>query len=176
MYGSCNLSFAGTNCSKLRPILTCSPSVCNLRRWELFWNGTEATMSTTLSTSSFQVGDHDYYCSCMQLIDHEKGQLTSPSLSAEGQLKPEQLFFSGSGRIGVIIDIEAKLALQLTALQRNMAAVISGIGGVNHARFVWCLYYTMLSPPVRLDFGHPGLQEESMTQRWLLLDFSMETS
>ncbi|KAJ7202805.1 mono-functional DNA-alkylating methyl methanesulfonate N-term-domain-containing protein [Mycena pura] len=50
------------------------------------------------------------------------------------QLKPLQMFFASSGRIGVIIDItERQLGLDLTDLQRNMAGAVEG--GHYHTRF-----------------------------------------
>jgi DNA damage-binding protein 1 len=53
----------------------------------------------------------------------------------EIKLLPEIVYFTSSGQIGVIIDVPDKeLAMHLTALQRNLAAVISGVGSVSHTR------------------------------------------
>jgi len=47
-----------------------------------------------------------------------------------------QLFFTASGRIGLVIDIDSgEFALQLTALQSNMAVVMPGAGAEGHTRF-----------------------------------------
>lgn len=54
-----------------------------------------------------------------------------------GEIKflPEIVYFTSSGLIGVIIDVQDKeLAIHLTALQRNLAAVVSGVGNVSHTR------------------------------------------
>ena len=53
----------------------------------------------------------------------------------EIKLLPEIVYFTSSGQIGVIIDVQDKeLAMHLTALQRNLAAVVSGVGSVSHTR------------------------------------------
>jgi hypothetical protein len=48
----------------------------------------------------------------------------------------EHIYFTSSGQIGVILHVDDETALDLTALQRNMAGVITGPGDVDHARFV----------------------------------------
>jgi len=54
----------------------------------------------------------------------------------EIKLLPEVVYFTSSGQIGVIIDVQDKeLAMHLTALQRNLAAVVSGAGSASHTRF-----------------------------------------
>jgi DNA damage-binding protein 1 len=53
-------------------------------------------------------------------------------VAGDFELSPKLLFFCSSGRIGVIIDVGKALSLRLSALQRNMAAVIKGPGGTNH--------------------------------------------
>ena len=51
------------------------------------------------------------------------------------KLLPEVVYFTSSGQIGAIIDVQDKeLAMHLTALQRNLAAVVSGVGSVSHTR------------------------------------------
>ncbi len=52
-------------------------------------------------------------------------------------MQPEELFFTSSGRIGVIVDVKRNdVSLHLTELQRNLAAVIPGVGGTSHTRCV----------------------------------------
>jgi DNA damage-binding protein 1 len=55
--------------------------------------------------------------------------------SKDANFQPKQLFFSSTGRIGILSIIEdTQLALSLTGLQRNMASVLPGIGGLKHTR------------------------------------------
>ncbi|KAG6878094.1 hypothetical protein C0993_012421 [Termitomyces sp. T159_Od127] len=64
-----------------------------------------------------------------------RGSLTSDS-SKSTDLKATHVFFSSSGRIGVIVEVtDPSLALHLTALQRNLASAVTGVGGESHARF-----------------------------------------
>ncbi|KAI0337556.1 hypothetical protein BDW22DRAFT_1363933 [Trametopsis cervina] len=49
--------------------------------------------------------------------------------------EPEHIFFTSSGRIGVVLHVADDVALQLTSLQRNMAAAIVGPGEVNHTKW-----------------------------------------
>ncbi|KAI0084181.1 CPSF A subunit region-domain-containing protein [Irpex rosettiformis] len=49
--------------------------------------------------------------------------------------EPEHVFFTSSGRIGVVAHVSEDVALALTDLQRNMAAVIVGPGDVNHSKW-----------------------------------------
>jgi DNA damage-binding protein 1 len=59
----------------------------------------------------------------------------SHSTADEIKFLPEIVYFTSSGQIGVIIDVEDKqLAMHLTALQRNLATVVSGVGSVSHTR------------------------------------------
>lgn len=64
------------------------------------------------------------------------GSLTELDNSNELTLEPEELFFTSSGRIGVIVDAPKTTSLHLTELQRNMAAFIPSVGGISHTRFV----------------------------------------
>lgn len=65
------------------------------------------------------------------------GSLTTTDQSEEPALKPEELFFTSSGRIGVIVDVKKNdVSLSLTGLQRNMAAILPAVGGTSHARCV----------------------------------------
>ncbi|KAF5360619.1 hypothetical protein D9756_004828 [Leucocoprinus leucothites] len=64
-----------------------------------------------------------------------RGTLTTADKSEEATLEPEEMFFTSSGRIGVIVEASKDTSLHLTELQRNMAAVIPSVGGISHARF-----------------------------------------
>ncbi|KAF8635825.1 hypothetical protein AX15_000024 [Amanita polypyramis BW_CC] len=51
---------------------------------------------------------------------------------------PKELFFTSSGRIGILLDIsgtDSRLPIRLTALERNMAYFVEGIGGDSHTRY-----------------------------------------
>lgn len=43
----------------------------------------------------------------------------------DAEISPRQLFFTASGRIGVILDMSTELSLHMSALQRNLGAVLS---------------------------------------------------
>jgi len=58
--------------------------------------------------------------------------LDSSDPSEEEVLEAKQLFFTASGRIGVIVDVDQETSIQLTGLQRNMASAISPAGGLTH--------------------------------------------
>lgn len=63
------------------------------------------------------------------------GSLTTPDQTKESKLESQLIYFTSSGSIGVIADVEDRdFALHLTELQRNLAAVIPGIGGISHTR------------------------------------------
>ncbi|KAH9942902.1 CPSF A subunit region-domain-containing protein [Amylocystis lapponica] len=63
------------------------------------------------------------------------GGLTSAEMS-EGQIiQSKQLFFTSSGRIGVILDMSDEISLHMTALQRNMAKLLDGLGDTNHMKW-----------------------------------------
>ncbi|KAH9080524.1 mono-functional DNA-alkylating methyl methanesulfonate N-term-domain-containing protein [Lactarius deliciosus] len=49
-------------------------------------------------------------------------------------LEPKLLFFTSSGRIGVIIDVGPELSLHLTALERNLSKVVTEIANASHAK------------------------------------------
>ncbi|KAG6854676.1 hypothetical protein C0991_003324 [Blastosporella zonata] len=64
-----------------------------------------------------------------------RGSLNSESAKNAG-LEASHVFFSSSGRIGVIIEVtEPTLSLHLTALQRNLAGAVPGVGGESHTKF-----------------------------------------
>jgi DNA damage-binding protein 1 len=63
-----------------------------------------------------------------------KGTLTSPDKSDDATLQPNQLFFTASGRIGVVLDMGTEISLHMTELQRNMAQVVTSPGGLSHTK------------------------------------------
>lgn len=82
----------------------------------------------------------EYSLSYFKLII-STGSLTSDS-SKNTNLRATHVFFSSSGRIGVIVEVtDPSLALHLTALQRNLASVIPGVGGELHTRLGSPEYY-----------------------------------
>ncbi|CAA7261433.1 unnamed protein product [Cyclocybe aegerita] len=65
-----------------------------------------------------------------------RGSLSSIDSTKAPLLVPETLYFTSSGRIGMIIDVKDRdFALHLTELQRNLGAALLGVGGVSHARY-----------------------------------------
>lgn len=65
------------------------------------------------------------------------GSITSQTKSQENLFKAELVFFTSSGRICQIIDVQDEnLSIHLTELQRNLAALISDIDGLNHSQYV----------------------------------------
>ncbi|KIM43302.1 hypothetical protein M413DRAFT_444121 [Hebeloma cylindrosporum] len=65
-----------------------------------------------------------------------RGSLVSTDRMKGSEFSPEMGFFTTSGRIGVISNVEDKdLPLHLTDLERNLAAFTRGVGGKNHTRF-----------------------------------------
>lgn len=62
----------------------------------------------------------------------------SSLVSSDGghSLAARQMFFTASGRIGVVIDADEQLSLHLSSLQRNLENVIHGPGNNNHAMYV----------------------------------------
>ncbi|KIJ27182.1 hypothetical protein M422DRAFT_271673 [Sphaerobolus stellatus SS14] len=55
--------------------------------------------------------------------------------SSEEAVRPEQMFITSMGRIGVISEFDERLSLPLTALQRNLENVVHSIGGIKHSRW-----------------------------------------
>ena len=68
------------------------------------------------------------------------GKLSTQDTHELQIFEPELLFFTSSGRIGVIVHANDDVALDLTALQNNMAAEIVGPGEVNHSKYVSLVY------------------------------------
>ncbi|TFK91964.1 hypothetical protein K466DRAFT_514387 [Polyporus arcularius HHB13444] len=64
-----------------------------------------------------------------------RGALSSADVSDAQAVKASHVFFTSTGRIGAIMDIEDNVSLHMTALQRNMAKKIQGPGGVNHTKY-----------------------------------------
>ena len=63
------------------------------------------------------------------------GSQPASAPEAQGQrplFQTEHIFFTSSGRIGLIHDVSDEVSLDLTALQRNMAGVIVGPGETKH--------------------------------------------
>jgi len=59
--------------------------------------------------------------------------VTSASLTTT--LTPQLLFFTSSGRIGVVVDVGPELSLHLTAVERNLRRVVSEIAHTSHAKY-----------------------------------------
>ncbi|KZT28894.1 hypothetical protein NEOLEDRAFT_1239376 [Neolentinus lepideus HHB14362 ss-1] len=58
---------------------------------------------------------------------------SSTESSGEIPIEPRQLFFTASGRIGMVFEMGNELSLHMTGLERNMASVLLGSGGVSHS-------------------------------------------
>jgi DNA damage-binding protein 1 len=70
------------------------------------------------------------------------GSLTGSDQTNKSELQTEMIFFTSSGRIGIIVDIQDNdLALHLSELQRNMSATIPAVGGTSHTRFISCVIF-----------------------------------
>lgn len=48
---------------------------------------------------------------------------------------PQLFFFTSSGRIGVVVDVDPELSLHLTALERNLRKVVAEIAHASHAKY-----------------------------------------
>ncbi|KAG5639200.1 hypothetical protein H0H81_005679 [Sphagnurus paluster] len=66
-----------------------------------------------------------------------QGSLNSSEAANNTALESKHIFFTSTGRIGVIVDVkDPELSLHLTALQRNLDGAITGVGsGGSHTRF-----------------------------------------
>lgn len=51
-------------------------------------------------------------------------------------MQPQQLYFTSTGRIGVVLDVDEALSLKLSGLQRNIAGCVKGPGNIDHAAYV----------------------------------------
>jgi len=63
------------------------------------------------------------------------GALEFSENTEEDVVKAKQLFFTASGRIGVIVDVDQETSLKLTGLQRNMARAMLPAGALTHTAF-----------------------------------------
>ena len=60
---------------------------------------------------------------------------SSPTASSSKTLTPQLLFFTSSGRIGVVVDVNPELSLHLTALERNLRKVDTEVTHASHAKY-----------------------------------------
>lgn len=60
---------------------------------------------------------------------------TAPAAGALATLTSRLLFFTSSGRIGVVVEANPELSLHLTALERNLRKVVSEIAHASHAKY-----------------------------------------
>ena len=56
--------------------------------------------------------------------------------SENNALRPQHLYFTSTGRIGVVLDVDAALSLRLSGLQRNIASCLKGPGGIDRTEYV----------------------------------------
>jgi DNA damage-binding protein 1 len=71
-------------------------------------------------------------------LTNNKGSLVTIEQSEKADLEPEELFFTSSGRIGVIVNVRNEdVSIHLSGLQRNMSAIVPNVGGTSHARYVY---------------------------------------
>lgn len=63
------------------------------------------------------------------------GSLGLSEVSADMPLRPQQLFFTATGQIGVIVNMNEELSLHMTSLQRNLSTYFERKEGVSHSRF-----------------------------------------
>lgn len=52
----------------------------------------------------------------------------------QGDVQPKVVFFTSTGRIGVISSVEQELGFLLTGLERNLSFALPGPGGLEHSR------------------------------------------
>jgi DNA damage-binding protein 1 len=74
----------------------------------------------------------------VRLLTSSKGSLVTVEQSEKADLEPEELFFTSSGRIGVIVNVRNEdVSIHLSGLQRNMSTIVPSTGGTSHARYVY---------------------------------------
>ncbi|KAF8516138.1 CPSF A subunit region-domain-containing protein [Hysterangium stoloniferum] len=61
------------------------------------------------------------------------GSLTS--ISKREGLRAEHMFFTSTGRIGVVSELDSDLSFHMTGLQRNLGHLIIGIGDIKHSKW-----------------------------------------
>jgi DNA damage-binding protein 1 len=59
----------------------------------------------------------------------------SAPATSTAALTSQLLFFTSSGRIGVVIDVSPELSLHLTALERNLRKIVAEIAHALHAKY-----------------------------------------
>jgi len=55
---------------------------------------------------------------------------------AEGDVEPRAVFFTNTGRIGVISAVPQELGYLFTSLERNLNYALPGPAGLEHAQYV----------------------------------------
>lgn len=101
------------------------------------------------------------------------GALESSENTEENILEAKQLFFTASGRIGVVVDVDQDTSLQLTGLQRNMDSAIPAPGGLTHTAYA-DLKYTVTLLTIFADSERRETEEVVVTLKLLQLDFLTE--
>ncbi|KAF7291738.1 CPSF-A domain-containing protein [Mycena chlorophos] len=92
-------------------------------KYVLAANDTLNLLSFTYDEAAKKLDRDGYYQQCDLVNKFVQGSITSADPTSP--FKPIQMFFTASGRIGIISDIpDDQLALDLTDLQRNMYAVV----------------------------------------------------
>jgi DNA damage-binding protein 1 len=94
--------------------------------------------------------------------------LTSPDKTDDALLQPKQLFFTASGRIGVVIDMSPEMSLHMTELQRNMAQVIVSTGGLSHTKSAFHSIHNEHAN-LNLDSEHQETVEDGQMRKYLRL-------
>ena len=69
------------------------------------------------------------------MLNFSAGTLTSTDVAEDQVVKASHVFFTSTGRIGTIMDMNDVTSLHMTALQRNMAKTLTGPGGDNHTKY-----------------------------------------
>ncbi|KZT11975.1 uncharacterized protein LAESUDRAFT_746751 [Laetiporus sulphureus 93-53] len=99
-------------------------SDCNLFTFSLQRSGNRATLERN---GSFYLGDV-----VNKIIPGGFG--SADALGAQ-VVEPRHIFFTSTGRIGVILEMSNEISLHMTTLQHNMAKEIVGPGGVSHTKY-----------------------------------------
>ena len=63
------------------------------------------------------------------------GHLNATDVFEDSNLIPKHMFFTSTGRIGVVIDASDSMSMDLSSLQRNIAGRIRGPGDTDHSRY-----------------------------------------
>ncbi|KAJ7505532.1 CPSF A subunit region-domain-containing protein [Mycena galericulata] len=95
-------------------------------------NDTLNLLSFTFDEETRKLDRDGFYQQSDLINKFVRGSIAAPEPGSK--FEPVQMFFTSSGRIGVITDIaDRQLSLDLTALQRNMASALAG--GHHHTTF-----------------------------------------